>query len=139
LRPVEPSTHPGPPEKAHPGPPEKDGKVVVAVAVSEGGLVDPRWGRASTVALATVRQGVVSGWEEHQVDWGTLRETGSERAHHARVARFMKQHGVGAVAAGHMGRDMAAMLERMGLSVHLGARGDARQAVLEVVASLPFV
>ncbi|MGC8626390.1 MAG: NifB/NifX family molybdenum-iron cluster-binding protein [Acidimicrobiales bacterium] len=131
MRPAEPP--------AQPGPPEGDGEVVVAVAVTEGGLVDPRWGRASTVALATVRKGVVSGWEEHQVDWGMLRATGSERAHHARVARFMKQHGVGAVVAGHMGPDMLAMLERMGLSVHLGAHGDARQAVLQAATSLPSV
>lgn len=76
----------------------------------------------------------MTGWEEHEVGWDALHETGSERAHHARVARFVKQHGVQAVAAGHMGGEMQAMLRRMGVSVSLGASGDARQAALAAQA-----
>ena len=104
--------------------------VVVAVPVSKDGTVDPRWGRAERIALATVQDGTLSGWDEHAVGWGELHDTGSERAHHARVARFVKQQKVQAVSASHMGPEMLAMLERMGVIVRLGARGDARQAAL---------
>jgi predicted Fe-Mo cluster-binding NifX family protein len=102
---------------------------VVAVPVSENGWVGS-WGRARKIAIATVQHGTVAGWEECEVGWDVLHDTGSEPAHHARVARFVEQHGVQAVVAHHMGRDMQAMLERMHLNVHLGTSGDARQAAL---------
>jgi|GEM_PF-1295069 len=104
--------------------------VVVAIAVGEGGSVGPRWGRAQRVAVATVHGGRLCNWEETEVGWGTVREEGSERAHHARIARFVKQHGVQLVIAHHMGKEMLAMLERMGLQVQVPASGDAREAVL---------
>jgi predicted Fe-Mo cluster-binding NifX family protein len=118
-----------------PGGPEREAAatVVVAIAVGAGGSVDPRWGRAQRVAVATVDRGRLSNWEETEVGWGTLREEGSERAHHARVARFVKQHGVQIVVAHHMGTDMLAMLGRMGLEVQVPASGDAREAVLAAV------
>jgi predicted Fe-Mo cluster-binding NifX family protein len=111
--------------------------LVVAVAVREDGSIDPRWGRAERVALATVEGGAMSRWDEIGVGWGALHETGSERAHHARVARFVKQSGVQAVVASHMGGEMLSMLERMGVTVQLDASGDGRQAVLEVAATIP--
>jgi predicted Fe-Mo cluster-binding NifX family protein len=46
------------------------------------------------------------------------------------VARFLKAHGVEMVVAHHVGPEMLTMLDRMGLSVRLGASGDARQAAL---------
>ncbi len=102
---------------------------VVAVPIDEHGWVGP-WGRAHRVALAKVQDGAVTAWEELEVGWDALHDTGSEAAHHARVARFVKQHGVQVVAAAHMGRDMQAMLERMHLRVSLGNSGDGHHAAL---------
>lgn len=130
----------GPAPASGPGPaPSGAGQeaVVVAIAVGEGGSVSPRWGRAQRVGVATVHEGRLSNWEETEVAWDTLRDEGSERAHHARVARFVKQHGVQLVVAYHMGQDMLAMLERMGVQVQMPASDDAREAVLAAVGPHP--
>jgi predicted Fe-Mo cluster-binding NifX family protein len=75
-------------------------------------------------------EGEITGWEEFDVGWGRLHDEGPEGAHHARIARFLRDHEVEAVVANHMGMGMVRMLERMGIRIHLGAMGDARQAVL---------
>jgi predicted Fe-Mo cluster-binding NifX family protein len=103
--------------------------MVVCVPVTEEGWIDPRWGRARRLAIAQVEAGTITRWEELDVGWGDARNTGSERAHHARVARFIKEHHVETVLVDHMGDDMLRILARMGVTVHLGASGDARQAV----------
>jgi len=107
--------------------------MIVCVAVTEGGLVDPRWGRAERVALAEVTPGGIESWQEIDVGWGSLRESGSEGSHHARVARFLREHQVEAVAADHMGADMEHMLGKLGIEVQLGASGDARAAALAML------
>ncbi len=109
------------------------GPAVAAVAVDEDGNVDAHWGRAQRLAVAEVRDGVLTRWEESDVRWDTLHETDSERAHHARVARYLKQQGVTVVVAFHMGHGMRAVLERMGVTIRLGASGDARHAVLSAL------
>ena len=102
--------------------------VKVCVPVTSDGLVEPRWGKAHRVAVAEVEDDTVRGWQEFEVGWDALHDAGSEGSHHARIARFLLDQGVEAVAASHMGPPMAAMLERMGLRVQLGASGDAREA-----------
>ena len=109
--------------------------MVVCVAVTEDGLVARRWARSERVALAEVGPDGIESWREVDVDWGRLRETGTEGRHHARVARFLREHHVGAVAARHMGDDMAHMLGKLGIAVHLGASGSARDAALQAVES----
>jgi predicted Fe-Mo cluster-binding NifX family protein len=106
--------------------------MVVCVPVIHGNSIDPRWGRAERLAIAEVEAGTITRWQELDVAWGTVRNTGSERAHHARVARFIKEHNVETVLAHHMGDDMQRILGRMGVTVHLGASGDARQAVMAI-------
>ena len=108
--------------------------VIVCVPVLDDDGLDPRWGRAARVAVAEVTGGVITGWTEHAMGWDGLHDAGTEGGHHARVARFLVDHGVQAVVANHMGPGMVQMLERMRLAVHLGARGDARQAVVEALA-----
>ena len=71
-----------------------------------------------------------TAWEEHDVAWDALHDVGTEGGHHARVARFLKEHGVEVVVAGHMGPPMEQMLGSMRIVARLGAGGDARQAVL---------
>ena len=104
--------------------------MLTCVPVLPSGQIDPRWGRAATVAIAHVDDGRVSAWQEFEVGWDELHDVGTEGGHHARVARFLKEHGVQAVVANHMGADMLTMLNRMGLTVRLGASGAAREAVV---------
>ncbi len=104
--------------------------MIVCVPVAGDGQVDPRWGRANRVALADVQHGAVVDWQEHEVAWGHLHDVGSEGSHHARVARFLREHHVETVMAHHMGQGMQHMLQKMGLDVRLGAAGDARSAAI---------
>ncbi|MGA9774353.1 MAG: NifB/NifX family molybdenum-iron cluster-binding protein [Candidatus Dormiibacterota bacterium] len=103
--------------------------MVVCVPVTAEGEVDPTWGRAERLAIAVVEGGGISKWEEHQVGWGELHDLSGEGGHHARVARFLLDHGVQRVVAHHMGEPMVHMLGKMGLEVRLGAAGSARRAV----------
>lgn len=109
--------------------------MIVVVPVHADGSVDPRWGRAQRVAVADVRDGDLENWEEHEVGWGDLHDAGPEGSHHARIARFLRDHAVEMVVAHHMGEGMERMLGRMQLRVALGAAGDARAAVLAAGSS----
>ncbi len=104
--------------------------MVVCVPVTQDGAVDPSWGRARRVAVAEVTDGRVASWEEFEVGWDALHDSGGEGGHHARLARFLLDHHVQAVSASHMGAPMEHMLGKMGLRVVLGATGDARQAAV---------
>ena len=64
------------------------------------------------------------------VAWDEAHDTGTEGAHHARIVRFLKDHEVGAVVVGHMGAGMHHTIQKMGLAVHTGAEGNARDAVV---------
>jgi predicted Fe-Mo cluster-binding NifX family protein len=109
--------------------------MIVCVPVGPDGTVDPRWGRASRLAVARLAGGRIVSWEEHDVAWDALHDIGTEGGHHARVARFLQDHGVQVVVAGHMGPPMVQMLARMRIVARLGVDGDARQAV-EAMAPL---
>lgn len=100
----------------------------VCVPVTADGQVDPRWGRADRVAVAEVADGEVRSWEELAVGWGTLHDQGTEGAHHARVARFLRDNGIQAVGVNHMGPGMERMLGSMAIRVVTGLSGDARSA-----------
>jgi predicted Fe-Mo cluster-binding NifX family protein len=80
--------------------------------------------------VADVREGSILAWEEIDVEWDRLHDETTEGGHHARVARFLRAHHVEAVAASHMGQPMVHTLERLGIAVHLGVDGDARQAAI---------
>ncbi|HKI93609.1 MAG TPA: NifB/NifX family molybdenum-iron cluster-binding protein [Gaiellaceae bacterium] len=107
--------------------------MLACVPVLPDGSVDPRWGRADRVAIAEVTTAGVESWQELDVGWGALRESGPEGSHHARIARFLREHGVEAVVANHMGAGMEHMLGKMGLAVRLGAAGPARTAALSAL------
>lgn len=104
----------------------------ICVPILDDGLLDPRWGRAARVALAEVEGGEITSWQEVTVSWDTLHDTGTDGAHHARVVRFLREQGVQAVVAHHMGDGMVNTLHKLGLQVSLGADGDARAAVRAV-------
>jgi len=103
--------------------------VIVCVPVTPDGQVDPRWGRAARVAVARLEGGAIAAWDEHDVAWDVLHDVGTEGGHHARVARFLIDHGVQVVVAGHMGPPMVQMLGNMRIIARQGATGDARAAV----------
>jgi len=102
--------------------------VKVCVPVTADGQVDPRWGRADRVAVVEVADGEIRDWQEFTVGWGTLHDQRPEGAHHARVARFLRDNGVQAIAAGHVGPGMRRMLGSMAIRVVTGLGGDARSA-----------
>jgi len=96
-------------------------------------MVDPRWGRADWVAVADVSDGEIAKWQEIEVSWNRLHDEGSGARHHARIARFLKEHQIEAVVADHVGDGMVRMLDTMKLPLHVNASGDARAAVLAAV------
>jgi len=100
----------------------------VCVPITADGQVDPRWGRAGRVAVADIEDGEIRGWQEFAVGWGTLHDQGTEGAHHARVARFLRAHQVQAIAVHHIGPGMQRMLGSMAIQVVTGLNGDARTA-----------
>lgn len=108
--------------------------MVVCVPVTPDGNVDGEFGRAARVAVMRVEDGVISEAEEHSVGWDVLHDTGPEGSHHARIARFLIEHGVQVVVAGHVGPPMVQTMGRMGIRVSMGASGDARAAVLAAAA-----
>jgi predicted Fe-Mo cluster-binding NifX family protein len=75
--------------------------MIVCVPVTADGQVGGGWGRADRVAVADVDN---AGVTEHKVT---------------------------CVVAGHMGPPMEHMLGQMGITVRLGATGDARAAILK--------
>jgi predicted Fe-Mo cluster-binding NifX family protein len=106
------------------------GTVVVAVPVRDGRRLGHSWGKAPRVAIATVRDGGLVAWEEHDVRWDLAHGQGPHGSHHARVVRFLREHGVGAVAADHMGEPMVHTLGKLGVVVVLGAADDGEAAAL---------
>ena len=107
--------------------------MIICIPVTQDGLVDPRWGRADRVAVARVSGDHVDSWQEFDVGWGRLHDEGPEGLHHARVARFLQEHGIETVVAHHMGDGMTQLLAKMRIAVRLGASGRAREAVLSGV------
>jgi len=108
--------------------------MIACIPVTPDGEVDPRWGRADCLALAVVTDGAISEWQEIEVSWSTLHDQGTGAQHHARVARFLKEHHVDAVIADHVGDGMVRMLQTMSIPLHLDASGDARTAVLAALS-----
>ena len=103
------------------------GPVVVAVALA-GDQVGGGWGRAPQVAIAQVDGGTIRRWDVQDVRWDVAHDEGGEGAHHARIVRFLREHGVEVVVTGHMGPPMAHTLAKLGVRTVLGATGAARAA-----------
>jgi predicted Fe-Mo cluster-binding NifX family protein len=110
--------------------------MIVCIPITADGRTDDGWGRAHRVALAAAQSGQITDWQEVDVGWDTAHDEGTEGSHHARIARFLIDHHVDAVVAGHMGPPMARMLQKMGVRTSLDAEGDARTAVLAAVGTL---
>lgn len=103
--------------------------LIVCVPLTDDRQVAGGWGRARRLAVASVAGGRILDWTEHDVHWDTLHDEATEGSHHARVARFLIDHYIDLVVAGHMGPPMAQMLATMGIRTLVGATGDAQAAV----------
>lgn len=110
--------------------PDDHAHVRVCVPVTADRQVAGSWGRAERLAVVSVAAGLPVEWVEHDVAWDRLHDEGPEGAHHARVARFLREQHVDVVVAVHMGRPMQHMLDKLGIRSQLGARGDATAAVV---------
>lgn len=105
--------------------------MTVCIAMTADGQTGDGFGRASHVGIADVREdGTLARFEMHEVGWDKLRDLGAEGEHHARIARFLMDHGVKRVMTGHMGPGMEHMLDKMGIDVVVGVSGDAKHAVV---------
>ncbi len=104
--------------------------MIVAVTLSGNGQVGRGMGRADTVAIATVENGEITDWTVHEVGWNALHDADGEGAHHARIVRFVRDHGVSAFVAGGAGAGMRTTMDKLGVTV-VAASGDARAAVLD--------
>lgn len=104
----------------------------ICIPIDDQGGVEPRWGKAPKVAIAKVDGGQVQAWEEFSVGWDVLHGQNGEGQHHARVAKFLMDHGVTEVAAQHMGHGMEHMLQSMHLELHLGVNGMAKTVVTQL-------
>ena len=107
-------------------------ETVVAVNLA-GSAVGAGWGRARVVAVAHITDGQVTDWTEHPVGWDALHDQGHEGAHHARIVRFCRQHGVQVVVTGHLGPPMHRTLIKLGCKVVTGLAGEARAAAVVAV------
>lgn len=105
---------------------------VVAVNLA-GTEVGGGLGRARTMAVAHVADGQVTGWSEHEVGWDALHGQGPEGSHHARIVRFVREHGVTVVVTGHLGPPMHNTLTKLGCKVVTDLAGDARAAAVAAV------
>lgn len=117
-----------------PATPEAEPLVLAVNVVGDqvgGGL-----GKAHSMALATVANGRIVSWEVEEVGWDALHGQGPEGTHHARIVRFMGDHGVRAVVTGHMGAPMVNTMTKLGVLPLVDAAGDARQAALAGAAIL---
>jgi len=105
--------------------------MIICTPITPSGEIGHSWGRAHTVALMTVEAGEIVASETMDVSWDSLHDQGTEGSHHARVARFLKDHRVDVVLASHMGAPMSNMIDKLGIRLVLGAVGDAREAALK--------
>ncbi|NMP21352.1 NifB/NifX family molybdenum-iron cluster-binding protein [Sulfobacillus harzensis] len=100
--------------------------MVICISI-QGGQVGGGWGRAHDVAVVEVAEnGEIQRWEEYNVRWDELHDQGGEGSHHARIAKFLMDHGVQRVITGHMGPGMQHMLDKMNISVVVDVSGNVR-------------
>jgi predicted Fe-Mo cluster-binding NifX family protein len=108
--------------------------MIACLPVTREGTISSGWGRAERVAVVTMVDQKITGWRVLDVGWHVLHDQDSEGAHHARIARFLRDHAVDVVITGRMGAGMERMLESMGIRVVQQVEGEARAAVLAVGA-----
>ena len=106
-------------------------ETIAVVVTPDGALIGGGLGRASHMAVAQRDEhNSITSWQVFEVGWDVLHDVGPHGGHHARIVRFMQEHGITHVMAAHIGPPMQTTLSKLGLVLHLDASGDARAAVL---------
>lgn len=108
--------------------------MILTVPVTTDGQVDMKFGKAVTMAVATVEAGEITDWQQHDVGWDVLHDQGEHGQHHARIVRFLKEQGVERVLFAHMGQPMIHTIGKMGLELVEVPVMDARDAVVQAAA-----
>ena len=101
----------------------------VLIPVTPDGAVDPRFGKAESVAIVDVTDGAITDWTVYNVGWDVLHDEGTEGSHHARIVRFVREHEVTHVVTAGMGAPMQNTLGKMGIVILTAMMRDARAAV----------
>ena len=91
-------------------------KYRMMIVLGPNGFVSGGLGRAATVAVADAEAIYVHSWEEIAVGWDAAHDTQAEGSHHGNMVRFMQDHGIQIVIAGHVGEGMRVVLEKMGIT-----------------------
>lgn len=104
--------------------------MILSVPVASDGRVDPRFGKATTMAVAEVVDGELVDWQLHEVGWDVLHDQGEHGQHHARIVRFLREHEVERVVFIRVGQSMLNTMGKMGLSLVQVGPLDAQQAVI---------
>jgi predicted Fe-Mo cluster-binding NifX family protein len=104
--------------------------MIVGVTTAPDGTVGGGLGRAQTMAVTEVRDGVAISWTEHHVGWGDLHGTGPEGTHHARIVRFVREHALETVVTSGLGDGMRNTMGKLGVVVRTDLSGDARAAAV---------
>lgn len=104
--------------------------ITIAVPLEPDGNVGHSWGKACVVAVARVDDGDIVDWAAHEVGWDALHDEGEHGTHHARIARFVREHQVDHVIARHMGANMQNMLGKLGITISQPVVENARTAVV---------
>ena len=71
---------------------------IICIPVADDGQVGHSWGKARTLAVATVQDGTITSWHTQTVDWDVSKSQGTEGAHHEIAAQ------VGTERRDHAGR-----------------------------------
>jgi predicted Fe-Mo cluster-binding NifX family protein len=109
--------------------------MIVATPVTESGQSAAAWGKAHWIGVAGVEDGAVTAWQVHEVAWDVSHDEGTHGSHHARIVRFLKEHGIEAVVVDHMGPGMVQVMQTMRIPVLPASPGDAKASVLAAVAA----
>lgn len=110
------------------------GSMILTVPVNPDGQIGTSFGKAVTMAVATVTDGRISHWQLHEVGWDVLHDQGEHGQHHGRIVRFLKENGVERVMFVNMGSSMMHTINKMGLQLVQVGPMDAREAVIQAAA-----
>lgn len=102
--------------------------MIVGVTTTPDGAVGGGLGRAQTMAVADVRDGEIAAWTEVAVGWGDLHGSEPEGTHHARIVRFVREHGLECVVTSGLGDGMRTTMAKLGVVVRTDLVGEARAA-----------
>lgn len=107
----------------------------IATPVTDTGQSAAAWGKAHWIGVATVEDGAVSAWQVHEVAWDVSHDEGTHGSHHARIVRFLKEHGIQAVVVDHMGPGMVQVMQTMQIPVLPASPGDAQASILAALTA----